>query len=681
MILSASTVAESLSQSAKYWIYFTDKGKFAKYQDNFSIEKNVRSQVLDYLSKKSIDRRSKVLRQDNLFDEGDLPVYEPYIDRVQKMGGKLVHKSRWFNAASFIMKPSLVREIAELPFVSRIEPVKRLKLKHDFSLMEESSSTFYKNLILDYGSSYDQLKVANIIQLHDAGITGQKVVVGMLDSGYRWKVHESLQNQKVIAEYDFIFNDNNTANEPNDPQAEDSHGTLTFSVIGGYKPGQLIGAAFGSEFLLAKTEYDSTEYESEEDNWVAGIEWLEAMGADVVSSSLGYSIFDDGMGYFWENGDFDGRTSLTAQAAVRAARLGVLVCTAMGNEGNGDGITGTMLTPGDADSVISVGAVSLNNRLAIFSSTGPTNDNRIKPDIVAPGVNVYHAKVPGPDTYGRSQGTSLATPIAAGSAALLLSVRPELSPVQVRDSLRSTAAPADTAAHRTVPNNFTGWGLVDAFKAAVSMGPIFSNKPTVKIDGNQVIISTYILSKYGIIPDSVNFMYSTIMSENWIPLTMTLDSAIEYPTSGRYNVTLPAMQLGTQIKFLISGYDSSGRFYNSPSFFHQPYWLYYYGNGEVLDIPESHTVPDVYSLEQNYPNPFNSYTWIPFSARIGSGSQHLTLKVYNILGELIAVLFDGYPHSENMSVYFDAGGLPSGVYFYRLSTPTISITKKMILIR
>jgi len=120
----------------------------------------------------------------------------------------------------------------------------------------------------------------------------------------------------------------------------------------------------------------------------------------------------------------------------------------MGNEWNGDGIVGTMTTPADADSVISVGAVNFDGRLAIFSSTGPTNDGRIKPDVVAPGVNIYHARVPGPDTYGYSQGTSLATPLTAGAAALLLSVRPELTPVEVRDALRSTAAPIDTATHR-----------------------------------------------------------------------------------------------------------------------------------------------------------------------------------------------------------------------------------------
>src|SRR5262249_54096746 len=158
------------------------------------------------------------------------------------------------------------------------------------------------------------------------------------------------------------------------------------------------------------------------------------------SSSLGYNDFDpqgpSPGDYTWANGDFNGRTSITAQAAVRAARLGIVVCDAMGNEGNGDGIVGTMLTPADADSIISVGAVTLAKQLAGFSSTGPTNDGRTKPDVVSPGVGVYCASTAGPSSYFFQSGTSLATPLTAGSAALILSARPELTPVQVRDALR-----------------------------------------------------------------------------------------------------------------------------------------------------------------------------------------------------------------------------------------------------
>ena len=678
VILFVSVSPESWCQSVKYWVYFKDKGNHVLNSGNYITGKEETKRFFDYIHPRALARRAKIAHKGNLLDEADRPVHEFYLNSIAKIGGTPVQKSRWFNAASFILTPALRKKVISLPFVSRVEPVKVFSGKDKYSAIAESTAPLYEVLSLDYGSSYDQLRVPNIIQLHDAGITGHRVIIGILDSGYRWKLHEALQDRRVLAEYDFIFNDDNTANEPGDPQVEDSHGTLTFSVVGGYKPGKLVGAAFDSEFLLAKTEYDSTEFQSEEDFWVAGIEWLEGLGADVISSSLGYDLFDDGTGYFWENGDFDGRTSITARAAAHAARLGVVVCTAMGNEGNGDGITGTLLTPGDADSILSVGAVAFNGRLASFSSTGPTNDGRTKPDIVAPGVNVYHARVPGPDTYGRSQGTSLATPITAGTSALLLSVRPELTPIEVRDILKATAEPTDTGAYRPVPNNFTGWGLINAFQAAASLGPVFSNSPTVTINSDETILTTFVFSKYGINPDSTLLYYSAGSDDEWTRIHMTLDSSVQFPTSGRYTATLPSMLTGTPIRFYISALDSTGRSYTSPSPSHIPYWIYYSGSGNIRD---TQPLPAGYLLEQNYPNPFNYGTWIQYSL---PHSEYVSLKVYNVVGQLVAVLVDGFQNATgNLSrfVYFDASNLPSGVYFYRLASLSYSSTKKMMLLR
>jgi subtilisin family serine protease len=669
---------DSPGQSAKYWVYFTDKGiKSSQYLNSSSAQYDIQN-ISEYITPKALARRGKVRDKDHLLDESDLPLHEHYIQKIIECGAILVQKSRWLNAASFIITPEINKKIISLPFVSKIEPVKVLKGRLENSIVAESALSLCKGAIYDYGISYNQLNMSNIIQLHDARITGRGVLIGMLDSGYRWKLHEALQSRHVLAEYDFIFKDNNTANEQNDPEIEDSHGTATFSVLGSYKPGYLIGAAFDADFLLAKTEYDSTEFQTEEDYWAAGIEWLEGMGADIVSSSLGYDLFDDGTGYFWENGDFNGQTSITSRAATRAARLGVVVCTSMGNEGNGDGVMGTMTTPADADSIISVGAVQFNGRLAVFSSTGPTNDDRIKPDVVAPGVNIYHARVPGPDTYGYSQGTSFSTPLTAGAAALLLSVRPDLTPIEVRDALRSSAAPIDTGASRPVPNNFTGWGLIDAFNTAASVGPVFSNKPFVDLSAGEIFLSTFVFSKNGVNPDSTILFFSVGTDPSWKNIRMTLDSAVKFPTSGRYAALLPAMQSGTPVRFYITARDSTNRSYTSPSQIYFPYWTYYYGSENVNETPQ---LPTDFVLEQNFPNPFNSGTWIQYSI---PRKEHASLKVYNIIGQLVAVLLDGSREvggSFPEIAYFDAGRLPSGVYFYRLTTPTFSSTKKMLHIR
>ncbi|MBI4811157.1 MAG: S8 family peptidase, partial [Ignavibacteriales bacterium] len=400
------------------------------------------------------------------------------------------------------------------------------------------------------------------------------------------------------------------------------------------------------------------------------------------SSSVGYDVFDDANGYYWENGDFDGRTSVTARAAARAARLGVVVCTSMGNEGNGDGIIGTLLTPADADSIISVGGVSFSGNLAYFSSTGPTNDGRTKPDVVAPAIGVYHASVPGPNTYGYSQGNSVSTPLTAGAAALLLSVRPELTPIQVRSAIRETADPIDTIYHPGVPNNYTGWGLVNSFDACLYFGPIFSNKPASKVVSALNEVSTFVISKYGINPEIVRLHYAVGNDTTYSTLPMLIDTSMFFPTSGRYRTFIPQQPIGTPVRFFIEAKDSNDNFYRSPAPITDNVWLLNYGD-TIVQLPGS--IPRSFFLMQNYPNPFNSFTKITYDL---PSSEHVTLKVYNLIGQIISTLVDEVQdagdYKSRPPVIFDAsasGGLPSGVYFYRITTPTFSVTKKMVLLR
>lgn len=249
---------------------------------------------------------------------------------------------------------------------------------------------------LDYGSALNQLEMIGVPKVHDLWIDGTDITIGMLDNGYRWRPHEAMAGLKIRGEYDFINKDTLTENEGDELYGQDSHGTVTFSAMAGFRPGVLIGPAFNADFYLAKTEKNGSETQIEEDYWVEGVEWLHARGASIVSASLGYSDWDDGTGYSWANGDFDGRTAVTTRAAVEAMRRGIVVVTAMGNEGSAPG---TLIAPADADSIISVGAVNYDRTVAGFSSRGPTSDARIKPDICAPGVSVFCANKNGADTY------------------------------------------------------------------------------------------------------------------------------------------------------------------------------------------------------------------------------------------------------------------------------------------
>jgi serine protease AprX len=665
----------------RYWVWFADKGTGLPKTGPERTTAPAYSEALRQLTPRAISRRQKVLSPETLVDDADLPLYQPYIHEVESLGGILIHQSRWTNSASFLLTPDQVAAAGKLPSIKSISRV--ALLRHRTPESETKSQIYYsKPVSLDYGRSYQQLQTIAIPQLHAFGITGRGVLIGMLDSGFRWRAHEALMSRHIIAEHDFIYNRNITSDQQNDTPGQDEHGTLTMSALGGFKPGQLIGPAFDADFALAKTEliYPSKQTDTdslrEEDNWVAGIEWLEALGVDVVSSSLGYDTFVDGPGYSWNNGDFNGRTTHAAQAAVRAARLGVVVCDAMGNEGNGDGIAGTMLTPADADSIISVGAVDFSGILAGFSSTGPTNDGRTKPDVVAPGVGVYCALPPGPATYSTISGTSLAAPLTAGSAALLLSVRPELTPIQLRNILRSTATPlTDIHLFPQSPNNFTGWGLINAFRAATSLGVLFGNIPAVAVVDSMSIVSTCVLSGSGIRSDSVILSYAIGDGGTFFSIPMRLDSPMVYATSGRYRATIPRQLAGTRLRFTITARDSGQQSYQSPPPGQNTGWQLLYG---IPGIYEPSQVPESYILHQNFPNPFNSGTAIQYDIPL---ADRVRISVYNTIGQLVAVLADDVQDAGSHTVLFQASGLPSGVYFYRLSTSSFTSTKKMILLR
>ncbi|MEZ4765905.1 MAG: S8 family serine peptidase [Calditrichia bacterium] len=130
----------------------------------------------------------------------------------------------------------------------------------------------------------------------------------MLDAGYNNLEHEALQHLNITHTWDFVNGDENVDDEAGQ-MGTGSHGTYTLSTLAGYKPGNLIGPAYGATFLLAKTENTDWEHNVEEDDWVAAAEWADSLGADIISSSLGYWDFDFGepRQYTWE--DMDGNTA------------------------------------------------------------------------------------------------------------------------------------------------------------------------------------------------------------------------------------------------------------------------------------------------------------------------------------------------------------------------------------
>ncbi len=287
----------------------------------------------------------------------------------------------------------------------------------------------------------------------------------MLDAGFNNLQHEAFQQLTVLHTWDFVNNDSVVSDEPGQ-MGSGNHGTYTLSTLAGFKEGQLIGPAFGAGFLLAKTENTDSERHIEEDNWVAGAEWADSLGADIISSSLGYLDFDAGEGdYTWE--DMDGNTTIVTIGADIAASRGILVVNSAGNEGSATPPQNTLVAPADGDSVLAVGAVTSGGLRAPFSSMGPTADGRIKPDVMARGVATYCASPNQPNEYVTVSGTSLSCPLVAGAAALVLQASPGITNMQIIDALHQTASQANT------PDNQYGWGIINAYEAAT----LFSGLP------------------------------------------------------------------------------------------------------------------------------------------------------------------------------------------------------------
>lgn len=603
---------------------------------------------------------------------GDAGQHAAWRSQIENTGARIVVHSRWLNAVSVSAEHDALERITRFPFVNGIEPVRSWQPAGPLPAPLASQPAPFSPYGLDYGNSLEQLEQMRVPQVHDIWIDGTGITVGMLDNGYRWRTHEAMRNIRVRGEYDFIFDDSLTQNEDGiDPWGQDAHGTVTFSTLAGFRQGVLIGPAFNADFYLAKTERNGSERQIEEDWWVEGIEWLAEQGATVVSASLGYSTWDDGTGYRYENGDFDGRTAVTTRAAVEAMRRGIVVVTAMGNEGR---FPGSLIAPADADSIISVGAVDFSGNVAGFSSRGPTNDQRIKPDICAPGVSVYCANKNADDTYERNNGTSMATPLAAGVAALVRSARPELTPVQVRDALRLTADNADA------PDNTRGWGIVNAWDAVLFHGMVISTNPKLFYGGGETIVMAWVASMSPVLESSVRLHWEHPTNgpqETAMSLVTPLSVAAD--GSGLYSTKISGVPEGSEVRFHIAASDSRE---SRTSPYGAPTSTHVFTVGESRTLGAEHLLPASLTLHQNYPNPYepevSNQTTIRFEVPLPGGQVRLDL--HDALGRRVRTLVEGFRgpgvHSVDLT-----GVLPSGIYYYTLSSGDAQVMRRMLILR
>lgn len=659
-ILSLSFWGYNKNTEKKYWIFFKDKGK-----QNEQIEESL-SHIKSQLPNKVLRRRAKVLPPHRIVDISDLPINQSYIDKLHKLHIKPIIHSKWLNAISARLSPEQVKLVKKLPFVKKIQPVisyiRRIPIDDNLNLFPKLFSP-NDQFSLDYGNSYTQNSIMHVPEVHQMGVNGTGILVGMLDTGFNYQEHEAFTRLEVIAEHDFINNDDVTRNEydDNDSKSQHNHGTQTLSSIAGFKEGQLIGPAYGANYILGKTEDVRDEYKTEEDNWVAGIEWMEENGVDIVNSSLGYNAW-------YTYADMDGNTAITTVAADMAVKKGVVVVNSMGNEGNN--WWRYMIAPADGDSVISVGAVYSDGQLTSFSSIGPTWDGRIKPDVVAMGSGVDVVSPNSTNSYTYSSGTSFSSPLTAGVAALILSAHPYLTPIQLREALRNTAN------NFRNPNNEYGWGLINASDAIFYYGLFFSNLPTVSTDEKGHKIKIKIFSKRQIVQDSV-FIYYSIGNNPFIKMNLFASSS-----ENEYQQWIPLQKPATKIRIYFSAVDESGDLkfhpYNAPA-----EYFTFFAYDTIINPKKEPKIPTNFTLYQNYPNPFNDKTIIKYDILIPC---YVKISIYNINGQFIKTLTNQFHQTNSYQEIWDGNNekgltVGSGVYFYKIEAGLYLKTKKMLLLR
>ena len=434
-----------------YWVQFTDKNDSPYTIDNPEA----------FLSQRALERRARL---GIAIDEYDIPVNPQYLEAVANCGAELINPSKWLNGVSVrATDPAVMEAVTALPFVETVrECLDNPKAHEDKVRRLQDEMNANNNTVRTkdfYGGAHDQVFQLRVNELHDMGFDGTGVVIAVLDGGFiGTDIHPCFDNMReegrLLGVRDFVYGSTSV-------YSQGTHGTSCLSTIGAYDPNNMVGTAPKASFYLIHTEDGENENIIEEYNWVSGAEYVDSLGVDVCTTSLGYINFDMTQ---WNHPveHFDGHTAPMTIGAEIAATRGIICTNAAGNEYEG---YCTLGIPADAEHILTVGAVDIYGNRADFSSTGPTYDGRIKPDVMAVGESTYVASGnPGGwwGNYYNGSGTSFANPVLAGAVACLRQARPNASVQEICDAVRMSA---DRASN---PDNYYGYGIPD-FVAALDV--------------------------------------------------------------------------------------------------------------------------------------------------------------------------------------------------------------------
>lgn len=500
--------------------------------------------------------------------------------------------------------------------------------------------------------------------------------------------------------WDFLENDNDPS-----PIGNGAHGTACAGIVA--------------------AEQDNNE-------GITGIApYCRIMPLRIVPIFLGYltpfGIFADAIDYAWENGadilsnswgfpDTNPNLSPVIKEAIKRATtlgrggLGSVVCFAAGNTANHvNNEPGFVSFPSNVD-VPGVVTIAASNRDDFQSNYSPTS---ALIDISAPSHNAYYSQIPGesfeiwttdigwvlgynigkndphiseylPDSgtnfleyTGRFGGTSAACPLVAGIAGLVLSVKPSLTQLDVFDILTSTADKIGSYNYVNGRSEETGYGRVNAAQAVIK-----ANSTNLTIGDIDILCCVPIPDPGG--PVVFRFRIRNLTRDRvTVRRSVELlrpDGRTEQILTPRSRVLPPRQRRREVRRFRVPASHPAGRY--------QLTLLWDEGisqqsvsvDFEKLSsrakiaadnndlIPSTEFVPETMTLEQNYPNPFNPSTMISYGL---DQDAQITLKIYNVLGQEVVTLVDGFESAGIHSLFWngiDSKGhaVAAGVYIFQM---------------
>ncbi len=415
-----------------------------------------------WLSHKAIERRK---RQGLAIDSTDLPVSGKYLHQIEESLNKrqlgdrktksewvIIGTSRWNNTVLVRSNDTtLLSRLTALDCISRAQCVWISPDSIDRPKKRPYQDTYnpWDSIPgLNYGNGKEQMEMLKGQRLHNLGKRGKGMTIAVLDGGFQnVDVIPAFSHANIVGSKDFVYPHSQYFFQETD------HGTKVLSAMAANEPQVLIGTAPEARYWLLRCEDQQTEQPVEEDYWAMAAEFADSVGADIISSSLGYNEYDS-LSYYHQH-DLDGQTTLISHTASMLAQKGIILVNSAGNSGMGP--WKKISFPADAHDILTVGAVNEDKKNAPFCGVGPTQDGRVKPDVMALGSPT--SLISGRGSIVRDMGTSFSTPLVTGLVACLWQALPEKTALEIIDLVRQTSS------NYQKPDNIYGYGIPNFWRA------------------------------------------------------------------------------------------------------------------------------------------------------------------------------------------------------------------------